>query len=116
MKLVLDPLAQNAISMARALHNRAVGGRLAAHEKRNANQPVVTHDGNLRRGTIRKHIKKRNDAIDGKVNMEQHITGLVKHRTHRQVDVLEVGEQAPKRVGWQGSEKVIIGGMVHFSR
>ena len=26
MKLVLHPLAQNAISMARALHNRAVGG------------------------------------------------------------------------------------------
>jgi hypothetical protein len=48
--------------------------------------------------------------------MEQHITGLVKHGAQRQVDVLEVGEQAPKRVGWQGSEKVIIDGMVHFSR
>jgi hypothetical protein len=55
-------------------------------------------------------------AIDGKVNMEQHITGLVKHGTQGQVDVLQVGNQLSKRVGWQGSEKVIVGGMVHFNR
>jgi hypothetical protein len=71
IKLIFEPLPRQAICAARTLHDRTIGGRLSTHEKRNADQPVVAHDGNLRGGPVRKHIQKRDDAINWKINIAQ---------------------------------------------
>ena len=48
VKFLLESWARQAIRMSRALHERAVGRRLSTHEQRNADQPIIAHDGNLR--------------------------------------------------------------------
>ena len=44
--------------------------------------------------------------------MAQYIAGLVEHGAQRQVDILEVRQQAPQVGGGEGPEKVILGWIV----
>src|SRR5687768_14631831 len=105
MKLVLQYLGFQTIRMTCVLHDRPTHGGVAAHEERDANHPLVSHDGDLRRLTIFHDVEEGDDAVRWKIGVRHRFTGLIQDLTQCQGYELEmVGETGALR-GWQAREQ-----------
>ena len=80
--------------MARALHDRAAGRRLAAHEQRDADHAFVADDGDLGRRAVLHHVEQRDDRRRREVDVAQRAARFVEHLAERQVDRLELRQPA----------------------
>src|ERR1700722_2924377 len=60
-----------------ALHDRATGSGITAHEYRYAHNTVVPDHGDFARGAILHHVKKRDDGGGWKIDVTQCVTGFV---------------------------------------
>jgi len=65
------------IATACALDHRPVRRRLAAHEKRNANQSLVASDGNFCRVSALRDVEQRHEGSRRKIHMAQMAARLV---------------------------------------
>ena len=90
VELVLDHTRFQAQALAGALHDRAAGRGLAAHEQRDADDALVADHSDLGRSAIFHDVQQRDDGSDRKVHMAQRAAGLVKHLSQRHFDQFEL--------------------------
>ncbi len=114
VKLVLEALAAESIGVPRTLHDRAVRGRLAAHEQRDADQALVARYRKLCRRAISEHIQQRDDAVGRKIHVPQRVTGFIQDLAERHIDELQVREDPFPLLGGEGREQVILGRVVGY--
>ena len=78
-ELGLEQVGLEAVSVPGALHHRAAGRGVAAHEQRYAENALVADDGDFGRRAILHHVQQRNDAGRREVDVSQRGAGLVEH-------------------------------------
>src|ERR1700687_697449 len=112
MKLVLEFLAEQPVSITGALYDRAVRGRFAAHEQRDSNETLVSYYGDFRGRAGFHHVQKRYDRVGGKIDVAQDIARLVQNLAERHLYKLQVRIQSLARRRRQRIEQVILLGLV----
>src|SRR5579863_10520 len=70
-KLIFQQLGPQAIPVPGALHDRAAGGGLTAHEQGDAEDPLITDDRNFCRRTVFHNVEQRNDGGRRKIHIAQ---------------------------------------------
>jgi hypothetical protein len=98
------------------LHDRPAGGRLTAHEQRDADDTFIAGDGNFRRRAIFHDIEQRDDRGGRTIHVAQGNTRLVEHRTQGHFDVFETRQPALQiGLGQRGQEFCFGSGAVTIS-
>jgi CTP:molybdopterin cytidylyltransferase MocA len=77
-------------------------------EERDADDPLVAHDRDLRRGAVLQHIQQRNDRVGGEIDVAQHAARLVQRLAKWQRDEPQVREKPFSFVWRERSQKMIL--------
>src|SRR6185436_15934902 len=85
---LLQGRAAHAVAVAGALHHGAARRALAAHEERDAHQPLVAGDRDLGGGAILEDVQQRDDAVGREVHEALRAAGLVDRHAERHRNTL----------------------------
>src|SRR6202158_4231915 len=113
-ELILEQIGLKPESVPRALHHRAAGRGLAAHEQRYAEDALVADDSNFSRRAILHDVEERKDGGGGEVDIPQLDSGFIENLTELHRYQFEVGCEPLVVAGWQGVEQMILMGTVAF--
>src|ERR1700724_2427780 len=90
-ELILEQSGLEPESVPGALHHRATGRGLAAHEQGYAEDTLVAYDGNFSGRAILHHVQQRKDGWGGEIDIPQLNPGFIEDLTELHRYQFEVG-------------------------
>ena len=108
LEFALQDRCLQPIALSRALYDRPAGGRIAAHEQRDADDSLVAHHCNFSRSAAFQDIQERDDGIRRKVHMLKLTAGLVDRAAEWHRNRLQMSIEATEDICRQSGEQVIL--------
>src|ERR1700682_3506300 len=111
-ELILKQIGLEPESVPRALHHRAAGRGLAAHEQGYAENTLVTYDGNFSGRAILHDVEQRKDGCGGEIDIPQLDPGFIEDLAELHRYQFEVGREPLVGAGRKGIQQMILMGAV----
>src|ERR1700676_2047953 len=113
-ELILEQFGLEPESVPGALHHRAAGRGLAAHEQGYAENPLVTYDSNFSGRAIFHDVQQRKDGCGGEVDVAQLDPGFIEDLAELHRHQFEVGCEPRVVAARQRRKQMILMGTVAF--